>query len=243
MAPVIEVEHLVKRYGDAGVDDISLTVEAGEIFGVLGPNGAGKTTLVECIHGLRKPDGGSVRIHGLDPQRDKRVVQQTVGVQLQESALQDGLKVREALELFAAFYDDPADPDALLLEWGLADKRAAKFETLSGGQRQRLFIALALVHKPTVVFLDELTAGLDPYARREAWDMVRSLRDRGVTVVLVTHFMDEVEALCDRVMVVDHGSVITTGTPDELKLAGESLEDAFLRLTGHLIHQPTEVSR
>ena len=214
MTAVIEVTGLTKRYGgQAVVDGISFHVEAGEIFGILGPNGAGKTTAIECLEGLRKRDEGQVRILGLDPKTDGRRVHQRIGVQLQETQLQDRLKVREALELYASFYPDPADWRELLDRWGLAGQAAASFGKLSGGQKQRLFIALALVGNPEVVFLDELTSGLDPGARRATWDLIAQVRNSGVTVVLVSHFMDEVEELCDRVAILERGRIAALDTP------------------------------
>jgi ABC-2 type transport system ATP-binding protein len=214
MTPVIEVTGLTKRYGgQAVVDGISFRVDRGEIFGILGPNGAGKTTAVECMEGLRRRDGGQVRILGLDPKNDGHRLHQRIGVQLQETQLQDKLKVREALELYASFYPHPAERRELLERWGLGGKSDARFGKLSGGQKQRLFIALALVGNPEVVFLDELTAGLDPGARRATWDLIAQVRDSGVTVVLVSHFMDEVEELCDRVAIFERGRIAALDTP------------------------------
>jgi ABC-2 type transport system ATP-binding protein len=214
MTQVIEVSGLTKRYGGHDVvDGISFHVERGEIFGILGPNGAGKTTAVECMEGLRRRDAGQIRILGLDPKTDGHRLYQRIGVQLQETRLQDKLKVREALELYASFYPDPADWRELLDRWGLAGKRDTSFGKLSGGQKQRLFIALALVGHPELVFLDELTAGLDPGARRATWDLIEQVRDSGVTVVLVSHFMDEVEELCDRVAILERGRIVALDTP------------------------------
>jgi ABC-2 type transport system ATP-binding protein len=214
---VIEVEHLQKRYGDTvAVEDVSFTVERGEIFGIVGPNGAGKTTTVECIEGLRVADRGQIRVLGLDPRADRAELRQRVGVQLQTSELPERIQVREALRLYASFYRDPVDADELLDRLGLAGKRKARFGQLSGGQRQRLFVALALVGRPEVAVLDELTTGLDPQTRRETWDLVEQIRDRGVTVVLVTHFMAEAERLCDRLAVIDQGRVAALDTPDGL---------------------------
>ncbi|MEU4472272.1 ABC transporter ATP-binding protein [Micromonospora sp. NPDC023888] len=212
--PVIEVTHLKKRYGDlVAVDDVSLAVEAGEIFGVLGPNGAGKTTTVECVAGLRVPDGGGVSVLGLDPRRDAAQLRQRVGVQLQESQLPDRLRVAEALELYASFYRNPADPAALIDKLGLGEKRNTSYKKLSGGQKQRLSIALALVGNPEIAILDELTTGLDPQARRDTWGLIEQVRDSGVTIVLVTHFMEEAERLCDRVAVIDRGRVVALDSP------------------------------
>lgn len=214
---VIEVDNLYKTYGDIrAVDNVSFTVKQGEIFGILGPNGAGKTTTVECLQGLRRPDTGRIRVLGLDPQSEGRALRRRIGSQLQESALPDRMKVWEALDLFASFVPGASDWQVLMEQWGLADKRKASFSSLSGGQRQRLFVALALVNDPEVVFLDEMTAGLDPAARRVAWDLIRAIRHRGTTVVLVTHFMDEAEQLCDRVVVMDRGRVAALDTPQGL---------------------------
>jgi len=214
MTAVIEVTGLTKRYGgQAVVDGISLRVGQGEIFGILGPNGAGKTTAVECMEGLRRRDGGQVRVLGLDPRTDGHRLHQRIGVQLQQTQLQDKLTVREALELYASFYPHPADWRGLLERWGLDSKSRTQFSKLSGGQKQRLFIALALVGNPELVFLDELTAGLDPGARRATWDLIRQVRDGGVTVVLVSHFMDEVEELCDRVAILEQGRIVALDTP------------------------------
>ena len=211
---VIEVCDLVKRYGEqTAVDGVSFEVEAGEIFGILGPNGAGKTTAVECMEGLRRRDGGEVRILGLDPLTNRHRLHQRIGVQLQESQLQEKLRVREALELYGSFYPNPADWRELLERWGLTGKADTRFAKLSGGQKQRLFIALALVGNPEVVFLDELTSGLDPGARHATWDLIAQVRDSGVTVVLVSHFMDEVEELCDRVAILERGRIAALDTP------------------------------
>ncbi|WP_152364313.1 ABC transporter ATP-binding protein [Microlunatus speluncae] len=211
---VIEVTELHKRYRDKiALRGVSFAVERGEIFGILGPNGAGKTTTVECVNGLRRPDSGSVRVLGLDPQRDGRRLRHRVGVQLQESELPERLTVREALGLYASFYPDPADPDRLIDDWGLTEKRNAAFARLSGGQKQRLFIALALIGNPEIAVLDELTTGLDPQARRGAWSLIEAIRDRGVTVVLVTHFMEEAERLCDRIAVINDGRIVALDTP------------------------------
>ncbi|MEU8010516.1 ABC transporter ATP-binding protein [Micromonospora parva] len=212
--PVIEVTKLHKRYGDlVAVDEVSFAVEAGEIFGVLGPNGAGKTTTVECVSGLRVPDGGGVSVLGLDPRRDAAQLRQRVGVQLQESQLPDQLRVAEALELYASFYRDPADPAELIERLGLGEKRNTAYKKLSGGQKQRLSIALALVGNPEIAILDELTTGLDPQARRDTWSLIEQVRSSGVTIVLVTHFMEEAERLCDRIAVIDRGRVVALDTP------------------------------
>ncbi len=212
--PVIEVDQLVKTYGGTNVvDGISFAVEEGEIFGIVGPNGAGKTTTVESVEGLRRPDGGTIRVLGLDPQRDRYELTQRLGAQLQESRFQDRIRVREALELYASFYEKPADWKGLIERLGLDGKADAKYSDLSGGQKQRLSVALALVGSPEIAILDELTTGLDPAARRSTWDTIEEIRAGGVTVVLVTHFMEEAERLCDRIMVVNRGRVVALDTP------------------------------
>jgi ABC-2 type transport system ATP-binding protein len=212
--PVIEVSNLRKRYGGrVAVDDVSFTVEPGEIFGVLGPNGAGKTTTVECIGGLRRADSGTIRVLGLDPQRDRAALRRVLGMQLQDSHLPDRITAGEALELYSAFYPEPADWRGLLAELGLAGQRDVAFRKLSGGQRQRLSIALALVGNPRLAILDELTTGLDPQARLDTWTLIEEVRDRGVTVVLVTHLMEEAERLCDRIAVIDSGRAVAIDTP------------------------------
>jgi ABC-2 type transport system ATP-binding protein len=214
---VITVDHLRKTYRRVvAVDDLSFEVEAGEIFGILGPNGAGKTTTVECVQGLRRPDGGTIRVLGLDPVTQAEQLRQRIGSQLQDSSLPGRLRVEESIGLFAAFAHRPVDRGELLARWRLDGLRAQAFDSLSGGQRQRLFIALAFVNSPEVVFLDELTQGLDPQARRATWELIREIRQGGTTVVLVTHFMDEAEHLCDRVAVVDHGRVVALNTPQRL---------------------------
>ena len=214
---IIEVDELGKKYGDQVVlGQVSFQVEEGEVFGLLGPNGAGKTTLVECVEGLRRPDSGSTRVLGFDPLRQGRELREHIGVQLQHTQLPENIKVWEALDLYASFYERPRDWRELLERWGLADKRHARFAKLSGGQKQRLFITLALVGDPKVAFLDELTTGLDPQARQATWELVKRVRDEGVTVVLVSHFMDEVEELCDRVAVLDQGRVVALDSPQGL---------------------------
>jgi len=211
---MIEVQNLHKTYGDTvAVDDVSFTVQEGEIFGILGPNGAGKTTTVECIEGLRAPDTGRISVLGLDPRRDRAELTQRLGVQLQDSQLPDQLRVAEALRLNSAFYRNPADWHALMDTLGLTSKSKTLFGKLSGGQKQRLSIALALLGSPRVAVLDELTTGLDPQARRDTWELIEGVRDRGVTIVLVTHFMEEAERLCDRVALIDAGKVVAIDTP------------------------------
>ncbi|WP_265522942.1 ABC transporter ATP-binding protein [Oerskovia flava] len=217
----VEVRNLRKEYATkdgtkVAVEDVSFSVRRGEIFGVLGPNGAGKTTTVECLAGLRQADGGAVRVLGVDPQAHPELVRSTLGVQLQESALNDKITVAEAMRLFASFYDAPADTAELLRLLDLDEHRDVAFGKLSGGQKQRLSIALALVGDPQVAILDELTTGLDPQARRATWELVERVRDRGVTILLVTHFMEEAERLCDRLVIIDRGRVVAAGTPAEL---------------------------
>jgi ABC-2 type transport system ATP-binding protein len=235
--PVIDVRNIHKRYGDrTAVEDVSFAVEAGEIFGIIGPNGAGKTTTVECISGLRVPDRGTTSVLGLDPRTDAHEVHQRLGVQLQESQQPDKIKVREALALYASFYRNPADWRALAAELGLTEHINVAYRKLSGGLKQRLSVALALVGNPTVAILDELTTGLDPHARREAWRTIEAVRARGVTIVLVTHFMDEAQRLCDRIAVIDAGRVVAVDTPDGLAAGHASLEDAFIALTSERTH-------
>lgn len=217
MDTVIEVDGLSKRYGEvAAVEGVSFVVRKGEIFGFVGPNGAGKTTTVECLAGLREPDGGTVRVLGLDPRSEGRRLRERVGVQLQQAALPDDLKVWEALHLYASFYRGAGDWRTLLEQWGLEEKKDTRFKNLSGGQKQRLFIALSLVGNPELVFLDEITTGLDPQARRLTWELVREIKARGAAVVLVTHSMDEAERLCDRVAIVDGGKIVALDSPEAL---------------------------
>jgi ABC-2 type transport system ATP-binding protein len=214
---VVSVEHLKVRYGDTvAVNDISLHINRGEIFGILGPNGAGKTTTVECIGGLRKPDSGSISVLGLDVRAHADELRERVGVQLQTSELPDKIYVSEALELFASFYSDPMQPDELLRLLRLEEKADTRYVNLSGGQRQRLSIALALIGRPELAILDELTTGLDPQSRRETWKLIEGIRDQGLTVILVTHFMEEAEYLCDRVALFHHGTVRAIDTPANL---------------------------
>ena len=250
MVPVLRVEHLQKIYGSQrAVEDVSFEIGRGEIFGIVGANGAGKTTTIECLVGLQKPSGGSISVLGLDPQRDAAALRQRIGIQLQQAALPDRLRVIEALELFASFYPKPVATQTLLEQWGLREKRNAAFASLSGGQKQRLFIALSLINDPEIVFLDELTTGLDPQARRQTWELIGAIRQRGKTVVLVTHFMEEVERLCDRIAVIDRGRVVALDTPDRLiatlqqewhrtpqkpaAAPAATFEDVFLSLTSN----------
>jgi ABC-2 type transport system ATP-binding protein len=215
--PVVRVSSIRKTYGrTVAVDEVSFDVQPGEIFGLIGPNGAGKTTTMECVNGLRAPDRGLISVLGLEPRRDVYALQERIGVQLQAAQLQKRIKVREAVGLWASLYRKPVDGDRLIEQLGLGDKRNAWFMTLSGGQKQRLFIALALINDPELVFLDELTTGLDPQARRAIWDLVRGIRQRGKTVFLTTHLMEEAERLCDRVAIIDHGRIIDLGTPAAL---------------------------
>jgi ABC-2 type transport system ATP-binding protein len=214
---VVRVSSIRKTYGPTiAVDEVSFDVIEGEIFGLIGPNGAGKTTTMECVEGLRAPDRGEISVLGMHPVRDVYALQDRIGVQLQEAQLQKRIKVREAVGLWASLYRKPVDGDRLLEQLGLSDKRNAWFMTLSGGQKQRLFIALALINDPELVFLDELTTGLDPQARRAIWELVRGIRARGKTVFLTTHLMEEAERLCDRVAIIDRGRIVDIGTPEEL---------------------------
>ncbi|MEU3270064.1 ABC transporter ATP-binding protein [Saccharomonospora sp. NPDC006951] len=219
---VIAVDALRKSYRDTEVlKDISFDVERGEIFGILGPNGAGKTTTVECLSGLRVPDSGSVSVLGLDPRKDRARLRQVLGVQLQNGMLPDALQVVEAVELYRSFYRSGADPDELIAGLGLAEKRKTRVSALSGGQFQRLAIALALVGRPRIAILDELTTGLDPQARRDTWRFIENMRDSGVTVILVTHFLEEAQRLCDRIAVIDKGRIAALDSPlDLIKKAG-----------------------
>ena len=215
--PVVRVDNIRKAYGrTVAVSDVSFEVQQGEIFGLIGPNGAGKTTTMECVEGLRSPDGGTIVVFGLDPVRDVYRLQDRIGVQLQEAQLQKRIKVWEAIDLWASLYSRPVDGTRLLEQLGLVEKRNAWFMTLSGGQKQRLFIALALINDPELVFLDELTTGLDPQARRAIWDLVRGIRQRGKTVFMTTHLMEEAERLCDRVAVIDRGKIVDIDTPAAL---------------------------
>ena len=218
MNAVIEVSGVRKSYGKTvAVEEASFAVNQGEIFGLIGPNGAGKTTTMECIEGLRKPDRGTIAVLGLDPFRQVYKLQDRIGVQLQQAQLQKRIKVWEAVDLWASLYGKKAiDGTRLLEQLGLTDKRNAWFMNLSGGQKQRLFSALALINDPEVVFLDELTTGLDPQSRHAIWDLVRGIRERGKTVFLTTHLMEEAERLCDRVAIMEHGSIIDIGTPESL---------------------------
>jgi ABC-2 type transport system ATP-binding protein len=217
MTSIIKVQNLRKTYDDVvAVDGISFEVAEGEIFGMVGPNGAGKTTTIECIEGLRHADGGRVSIFDLDPRQNRNSIAERIGIQLQQSALPARLRVAEALALFASFYQRQADHQELLKRLGLSEKRSSTFAKLSGGQKQRLFIALALINSPEVVFLDELTTGLDPQARRSMWDLVRDIREQGKTVFLTTHYMEEAERLCDRVAILDHGRIVALDTPEAL---------------------------
>ena len=224
MKPIIQVEKLRKNYGTiVAVDDISFEVHEGEIFGMVGPNGAGKTTTIECLEGLRRPDGGSLRVLGIDPQHEGQTLRLNSGMQLQQSNLPERMKVWEALDLYSSFYPHAANWETLLVQLGLEEKRNAPFSKLSGGQKQRLFIALALLPDPQLIFLDELTTGLDPQARHAIWDLVRDVRSKGKTILMTTHFMEEAERLCDRVAILDHGRIVALDNPTALihDLGGE----------------------
>jgi ABC-2 type transport system ATP-binding protein len=220
---VITVENLHVAYGETvAVDDVSFSVNEGEIFGILGPNGAGKTTTVECIGGLRRPGSGAIEVLGLDPRHQHEELRELLGIQLQQAELPEKLKLGEAVELFGSFYRSPADPDRLLSLLGLQAQRGTRFGKLSGGQKQRLSIALALIGSPQVAVLDELTTGLDPQARRDTWGLIEGIREQGVTVLLVTHFMEEAERLCDRVALIDRGRLVAIDTPAALAAATDA---------------------
>jgi ABC-2 type transport system ATP-binding protein len=213
----VHIERASKRFGETlALDNVSLGVRSGEIFGIIGPNGAGKTTLVNIVTGMLASDSGRIRTLGLDPVRDERKVREIVGVQFQEAELPSMIRAQEALELYSAFYRSPKPWRDLASVWGLTGKLTTRFDRLSGGQQQRLFICLALLNNPCLVILDELTSGLDPHARRMSWELVHKIRENGTTVLLVTHFMDEAEALCDRIALVDQGRIVAQGTPEEL---------------------------
>jgi ABC-2 type transport system ATP-binding protein len=215
---ILQVENLVKRYGDVeAVRGVSFNVEEGEVFGLLGPNGAGKTSTVEIMEGLRTPDSGRVSVCGLDPQKNPQELKHQIGAALQSTSLPDKLKVIEALKLFASFYRRHRSPEELLKRFGLEEKRNTFYSQLSGGQKQRLALAMALINDPKVLFFDEPTAGLDPQVRREIYDIIEELRREKKTIVMTTHYIEEAERLCDRVAIVDHGTVIALGTPRELK--------------------------
>ena len=235
MNTIVKVDGLRKTYGATiAVDEISFEVQEGEIFGMVGPNGAGKTTTIECLEGLRKPDQGKVRVLGVDPQRESHILRERTGMQLQHSNLPDRMKVWEALDLYASFYPKTANWKELLSQLGLEEKRNAHFSKLSGGQKQRLFIAMALLPDPQLVFLDELTTGLDPQARHATWDLVRDVRARGKTVLLTTHFMEEAERLCDRVAILDHGRIVALDTPAALIRSLGAEERVVFNIDGSL---------
>jgi ABC-2 type transport system ATP-binding protein len=229
----IEVHDLTTRYGElTAVDHLSFAIEPGTITALLGPNGAGKTTTVETLEGYRRPTSGTVRVLGLDPTREHRKLVPRIGVMLQEGGVYTGIKPIEVLRLFSSYYDDPHDPDELLDRVGLSDRRTATWRRMSGGEKQRLSLALALIGKPDVAFLDEPTAGIDPTGRRVIRDVVTSLRADGVTVLLTTHDLDEAERLADRVLIIDHGRLLADGTPNELRTQGQVEELRFAATAG-----------
>jgi ABC-2 type transport system ATP-binding protein len=233
MSIIVQVEGLSKTYGATiAVDNISFEVRGGEIFGMVGPNGAGKTTTIECIEGLRRADRGTVRVLGLDPVHQERQLRPLLGIQLQQANLPENIKVWEALDLYASFYSRTLDWQELIKRLGLIEKRDTAYKKLSGGQKQRLFIALALLNDPQLVFLDELTTGLDPRARHTIWDLVLDLRKRGKTVFLTTHFMEEAERLCDRVAILDHGQIVALDTPANLIASLEISERVVFGVDG-----------
>ena len=249
--PIIKVENLTKKYGDfEAVKGLSFEVYPGEIFGLLGPNGAGKSTTLEIIETLREKTSGQVTVNGIDIEKDPAAVKKIIGVQLQTAGFYPGLNLIELLDLFAGLYNEEIDPMAILDSVNLTDKAKAKFKELSGGQKQRFSIATTLINKPILIFLDEPTTGLDPQARRNLWDLIRSIRDSGTTVVITTHYMDEAEILCDRVAIVDSGKLIALNAPDQLiddlvaggfekpkEVKQANLEDVFIHLTGHALRE------
>lgn len=246
MSYIVEVKNLRKKYDDKEVvKGISFDVKKGEIFGILGPNGAGKTTTLEMIETLRPIDGGSVSVDGVDVAKHPQKVKYLIGVQPQSPAFQDKTKLVEVIELFAAAYGEKVNPQEFLDDVDLGDKASSYAETLSGGQKQRLSITAALVHSPKVFFMDEPTTGLDPQARRHLWDLVRHVRDKGISVIMTTHYMDEAEILCDRVAIMDKGEIIALDTPKKLikqlldrgfkkeqHVEQANLEDVFIDMTG-----------
>lgn len=235
MTSIIKVRNLCKSYGSTiAVDNISFDVHEGEIIGMVGPNGAGKTTTIECLEGLRKPDSGSIKVLNLDPQQDAKELKLQTGMQLQQSNLPERMKVWEALDLYASFYPEPADWHVLIEQLGLDEKRNSSVAKLSGGQRQRLFVALALLPDPKLVFLDELTTGLDPQARHAIWDLIKSVREKGKTILLTTHFMEEAEKLCDRVVILDHGKIVALDTPSALVQSLDAEERIIFTIEGKL---------
>jgi ABC-2 type transport system ATP-binding protein len=235
MNAIIKVDALRKTYGSTiAVDDISFEVYEGEIFGMVGPNGAGKTTTIECLEGLRKPDKGTLRVLGIDPRSESQTLRECTGMQLQQSNLPDRMKVWEALDLYSSFYPRAADWRILISQLGLEEKRNTAFAKLSGGQKQRLFIALALLPNPKLIFLDELTTGLDPQARHAIWELVRQVQSEGTTVMLTTHFMEEAEKLCDRVAILDHGRIVALDTPSGLIHTLDAEERIVFNLKGTL---------
>lgn len=235
MQTAIEVKHLSKSYGNhLAVDNISLSAECGTVFGLLGANGAGKSTTIECILGTRNADSGTVTVLGYDPKKDRRSLFQKVGVQFQECDYQPEIKVFELCEETACLYKNPADWKELCVQFGIGDKIKSAVKNLSGGERQRLFIVLALIPKPKLVFLDELTTGLDVRARREVWKILSDLKNKGLTIFLTSHFMDEVEALCDEICILKQGKIVFYGTVEQAKEKSgcEKFEDAYLTISG-----------
>lgn len=245
MESVIIVEKLSKSYGSCvAVDTISFAVQRGTVFGLLGANGAGKSSMIECITGTKKPDDGSVSILGMDPVRSRKQLFERVGVQFQETGYQEQIKVNELCEEISSLYQEPADYHDLLSKFGIADKGSSFVKELSGGQRQRLFIVLALIPEPEVVFLDELTTGLDARARRAVWKILAKLKSKGLTIFLTSHFMDEVEVLCDRICILKSGKSVFEGTVAEAIEGSpyEKLEDAYLWYTGEEKDEDEDVS-
>ena len=233
MEKILEVNNVTVKYKElAAVNDVKFSISAGEIFGIIGPNGAGKTSLVEAIEGLRKIDSGNISLFGLNPQKDREKVYENIGVQLQSTSYPDHAKVEDACRLFSSFYDSPAAYEALLEEFGLLNRRHNYIRNLSGGERQKLTILLSILGNPKLLFLDELTTGLDPFARHEVWEMIRKYNKKGVSIILVTHFMDEIEELCGRVGVMKAGKMILIDTPQKIReqFDAKNLEAAFLKM-------------
>ncbi len=249
--PIIAVEGITKRYEDlVAVDDVSFTVQQGEVFGMLGPNGAGKTTTIEILEGMRRADSGTAFIGGIDVHKDPKKVKSIIGVQLQSTAFFDYLSVAETIKLYGELYGENADVDAILEEVELTDRRKAYFKQLSGGQKQRMSIAVALVNKPQVLFLDEPTTALDPQARRHMWELIQRIRSTGTTIMLTTHYMEEAEELCDRVAIMDRGKIVQLDSPEALveqllstgfskprEIKPANLEDVFISLTGRSLRE------
>lgn len=248
---IIEVDNLVKNYGNfQAVKGISFSVKKGEVFGLLGPNGAGKSTTLEIIETLREKTSGKIQVAGFDLDKSPEAIKKIIGVQLQTSGYYPNLKLTELIDLFSGLYNRSVDALALLDRVNLRDKADSKVKELSGGQKQRFSVATTLINDPQIIFLDEPTTGLDPQARRSLWDLIKSIREKGTTVIITTHYMDEAEVLCDRVAIIDSGKIIALETPDKLiddllasgferrkEMKGANLEDVFIQMTGHSLRE------